>query len=133
MSPVLYQPAAARRTARTTRYPARKAGLNMASSQPVPENVQLRYGNAAVFDRADTRAKEIAHLMPGDPVTVLAAEGEFYRVQLPDGVVGFVFAHNLTGTDMPLTVSEQDHADRRAEAAARPPGGWRGMLRRLHR
>jgi hypothetical protein len=105
----------------------------MASSQPVPGNVQLRYGSAAVFDRADTRAKEVGHLQPGDPVTVLAAEGEFYRVQLPDGLVGFVFAHNLVGTDMPLTASEQDHADRQAADAARPPGGWRGMIRRLQR
>jgi hypothetical protein len=105
----------------------------MASSQPVPQNVQLRYGSAVVFDRADLRAQEVGRLEPGDPLLVLSAEGEFYRVQLPDGAAGFVFAHNLTGAHMPLTASEQDHADRRAAVADQAPTGWRGLLHRLRR
>jgi hypothetical protein len=103
----------------------------MASNQPTPTNLSLRYKTADVFDRADTRATVIAHLTQADPFTVLGAEGEFYQVRLPDGVVGFIFAHNVRGTDMPLTDLEQGRADTQAANAARPPGGWRGLLRRL--
>ena len=103
----------------------------MASNELTPANVQLRYASAVVFGRADTRAKEVGRLMPGDAVTVLSAEAEFYRVQLPDGTAGFVYAHNLTGSDMPLTVTEQAESDRHAADAARRPSGWRGVLSRL--
>jgi hypothetical protein len=103
----------------------------MASPEPIPENVQLRYGSASVFERADTHAKEVGKLQRGDPLVVLGTEGEFYQVRLPDGTVGFVYAHNLVGSNMPLTTSEQETADVRAAAATRPPGGWRGVLQRL--
>ncbi len=103
----------------------------MASNQPTPSDLSLRYNTADVFDRADTRAKVIAHLTQADPFTVLGTEGDFYQVRLPDGVVGFIYSHNVTGTDMPLTDREQNRADTQAANAARPPGGWRGLLRRL--
>jgi hypothetical protein len=103
----------------------------MASNPPTPSNLSLRYKTADVFDRADTRAKVIAHLTQADPFTVLGTEGDFYQVRLPDGAVGFIYSHNVTGTDMPLTDREQEIADDKAADAARPPGGWRGVLRRL--
>ena len=105
----------------------------MATSDPAPENVRLRYGSASVFERPDTRAKEIGQLGPSDVITVLGSEGEFYRVALPDGTVGFVWAHNVDGAHLPLTTSEQQRADERTAAADRPPGGWRGILQRLQR
>ena len=111
----------------------------MASPPPSPGNVHLRYGSADVFERADTRAKVIAQLAPNDPFTVLGTEtragtsDEFYQVRLPDGTIGFVYAHNLTGSDMPLTDREQHTADESAAAAAKPPGGWRGLRQRLDR
>jgi hypothetical protein len=91
----------------------------------------LRYGSADVFERADTRAKVIAQLESHDPFALLGTEGEFYHVRLPDRAVGFIWAHNVVGTDMPLTVTEQRIADTRAAEAARPPRGWRGLLHRL--
>jgi hypothetical protein len=75
----------------------------------------------------------ITLLAPHEPFTVLGTEGEFYQVRVPDGPVGFVYALNVSGTDMPLTASEQRDADERAALAARPPRGWRGMLQRLRR
>jgi hypothetical protein len=103
----------------------------MASNSPTPSNLSLRYNTADVFDRADTRATVIAHLTQADPFTVLGAEGEFYQVRLPDGVVGFIFAHNVRGTDMPLTALEQGRADAEAASASRSSGGWRGRLQRF--
>ena len=103
----------------------------MASPPPSPGNLRLRYGSADVFERADTRAQVIAQLASHDPFTVLGTEGEYYQVRLPDGAVGFIYAHNVVGTDMPLTVNEQRSADDRAAEAARPPQGWRGLLHRL--
>lgn len=103
----------------------------MANSAPLPGNLSLRYGSAEVFERADTRAAVIARLAPGDPFTVHGTEGEFYHVRLPNEAMGFVYAQNLVGTDMPLTVNEQRNADDRAATAARPPGGLRGLLQRL--
>ena len=105
----------------------------MASPPPSPGNLRLRYGSADVFDRADTRAKVIAQLARSDPFTVLGTQDEFYQVRLPDGAVGFIWAQNVSGTDMPLTVNEQRDADDRAALAARPPQGWRGLLQRLRR
>jgi hypothetical protein len=84
-----------------------------------------------VFDRADTRAQVIARLAPCDAFTVLGAEGEFYRVELPGEVTGFIYAHNVIGTDLPLTGAEQRLAEDRAALAAQPHGGWRGWARRL--
>jgi hypothetical protein len=101
------------------------------ASTPPPSNISLRYNTADVFERADTRAKVIAHLTQADPFTVLGTESEFYQVRLPDGVVGFIYAHNVIGTDMPLTDIEQRDADERAARDARPPGGMKGMFRRL--
>ncbi len=103
----------------------------MASPPPSPGNLRLRYGMAKVFERADTRAKVIAELAQDDPFAVLGTEGEYYQVRLPDGAVGFIYAQNVAGTDMPLTDNEQRNADDRAALAARPPGGWRGLLQRL--
>ncbi len=103
----------------------------MASSLPAPDNLQLRYGSANVFARADTRAKVIAQLNLGDPFSVLGTEDEFYQIRLPDGTVGFVYAQNVVGTDMPLTANEQRNADDRAATAASRPSGWRGVLQRL--
>ena len=97
----------------------------------LPSNLSLRYNTADVFDRADTRATVIAHLTQTDPFTVLGTAGEFYQVQLPDGAVGFIYAHNVTGTDMPLTDREQRNADDQAARDARPPGGWRGLVQRF--
>jgi len=105
----------------------------MAPSQPPPENVRLRYHSAGVYERADTRSQEVAQLGLGDPFAVLGIEGEYYQVRLATGTIGFVWAHNLTGSNMPLTTSEQATADHRAAAAARPPSGWRGVLHRLRR
>src|SRR5919202_441630 len=102
----------------------------MASPPPSPGNLRLRYGSADVFERADTRAKVIAQLASHDPFAVLGTEGEFYQVRLPDGAVGFIYAHKFVGTDIPLPVTEQRAADDRAAAAARPPRGWRGLLHR---
>jgi hypothetical protein len=103
----------------------------MSSDAPLPGNLRLRYGSADVLERADARAKVIAQLARDDPFTVLGTEGEFYQVRLPDGATGFIYAQNVSGTDMPLTVNEQHDADDRAEQAARPPQGWRGLLHRL--
>ncbi|HZR97731.1 MAG TPA: SH3 domain-containing protein [Chloroflexota bacterium] len=103
----------------------------MASSSPSPDNVGLRYGSAEVFDRADTHASVVARLAPGDPFTVHGTEGEFYRVRLQDQTEGFVYAQNLMGRNMPLTANEQRNADERAAFAARPSGGWRGLLQRF--
>lgn len=111
----------------------------MASTQPTPENVGLRYGSANVFERADTHAKVIALLGPEDPFTVLGTEtrtstsDEFYQVRLADGTLGFVYAHNLVGSHMPLTDREQDTADKQAAADTKPPGGWRGLRQRFDR
>jgi hypothetical protein len=103
----------------------------MASSSPTPDKVGLRYGSADVFERADTRASVIARLTPGDPFTVAGTDGEFYRVQVPGVVDGYIYAQNLVGMNMPLTANEQRNADDRAAIAARPTGGWRGLLQRL--
>jgi hypothetical protein len=103
----------------------------MASPPPSPGNLRLRYGSADVFERPDTHAKVMAQLAPHDPFTVLGTAGEFYEVRLPDGAKGFIYAQNVVGTDMPLTVNEQRNADDRATAAARPPQGWRGLVHRL--
>jgi hypothetical protein len=103
----------------------------MATIQRMPENVGLRYGNASVFEQADTHTREVAQLGAGVAFTVVGAEGEYYRVRLDAETTGFVYAHNLVGSNMPLTASEQRTADERAAAAARPPGGWRGLLYRL--
>lgn len=61
-----------------------------------------------------------------DPFAIDGTEGDFYRVTLPDGVPGFIYAHNV-----PLTNRQQHDADDRAAAAARPTGGWRGTLNRV--
>ena len=103
----------------------------MASNQPGPTHLRLRYKTASIFERADTRSPEVGHLEEHDAFTVLGAEGEFYHVQLPSGMVGFVYAHSVVGTDMPLTDREQHNADERAAEAAKPTGGWRGALDRL--
>ncbi len=105
----------------------------MATDSPTPKNVHLRYQLVSVFEHADTSSNEIAQLGPEDHFTVEGAEGDFYRLRLVAGNVGFVFAHNLVGSHLPLTAAEQHSADQRAAAAARPPGGWRGLLRRLGR
>ena len=105
----------------------------MLTNEPAGESPRLRYGSASVFARADTHTKQVAQLEPGQPFTVLGTEGEFYQVQLPDGSVGFVYAHNVIGSNLPLTVGEQQQADDRAARAAQPPGGWRGLLGRLRR
>jgi hypothetical protein len=103
----------------------------MATDVPAPENGQLRYGSANVFERADVHSPQVGELTTNDPFVVLGTEEEFYQVRLPDATVGFVYAHNLIGSHMPLTASEQHTADDRAAAAARPHGGWRGLLGRL--
>ena len=103
----------------------------MTAGQPTPENVVLRYGSAKVFERADTNSPEITVLGAGDAFTVLGTEGEYYQVRLADGTLGFVWSHNVDGTDMPLTTNEQARADERAADAARPPGGWRGAMNRI--
>jgi Bacterial SH3 domain len=103
----------------------------MATNQPPPENVRLRYQSAGVFERADTRSREIAQLGPGDPFTVLGTEGDYYQVRLANGTLGYIWVQNLTGSNMPLTTNEQAMADERAAAAVRPPTGWRGVLHRL--
>jgi len=103
----------------------------MEGSSPSPGKLGLRYGSAEVFDRADTRASVIARLAPGDPFTVHGSEGEFYRVELADGGMGFIYAQNIVGADLPLTANEQRNAEDRAALAARPPGGWRGWVQRL--
>ena len=105
----------------------------MTADSPAPENVQLRYQVVSMFEHADTSSKVIAELRSDDRLSVLGTEGEYYRVRLVDGSIGFIFAHNLVGSHMPLTATEQHSADQRAAAAARPPGGWRGLLRRLSR
>ncbi len=103
----------------------------MASDQPAPENVKLRYKSASVYQRADTHSTEVGQLESDDSFTVLGTEQEYYQVRLADGSVGFVYAQNLIGSNMPLTAVEQEHADTRAADAAKPPGGWRGALHRL--
>ena len=103
----------------------------MANDSPLPSNLRLRYGSANIFDQADTRSKVTGILHPDDTFTVLGTEGEFYQVRLSDGAVGFVYAQNVVGTDMPLTANEQRNADDRAALAARPVAGWRGLLQRL--
>jgi hypothetical protein len=103
----------------------------MASDSPAPSSLRLRYGSANVLERTDARAKVTVQLHPGDAFTVLGTEDEYYRIRLPDGTVGFVYAQNVVGTDLPLTTNEQRNADDRAALAARPRGGLRGMLQRL--
>ena len=71
-----------------------------------------------------------------EDVRIHLSPGEYYRVRMADGPVGFVFAHNLIGligSHMPLTATEQHTADERVAAAARPPGGWRGLVQRISR
>lgn len=101
-----------------------------ASSQPLPNDVHLRYGSATMFAHADTHSEQLKLLAADDRFNIVGAEGEFYRVVLADDTVGFVFAHNVAGTDLPLTQVEQHLKDERA-AAARPADGWRGALNRL--
>ena len=101
------------------------------SSQPRPENVRLRYGSAALFAQADVHSGELRRLEPSDPFTVVGTEGEFYRVSLPDGATGYVFAHNLSGENLPLTLREQAAEAERAATASQGAGGWRGALGRL--
>jgi len=103
----------------------------MASDQPAPENVKLRYKSASVYQRADTHSAEVGQLTTDDAFTVLGTEQEYYQVRLADGSVGFIYAQNLVGSNMPLTAVEQEQADTRAANAARPAGGWRGALNRL--
>jgi len=103
----------------------------MATSQPTPGNLRLRYGTASVFERPDTHSKEVAQLGAADVYTVVGVEGEYYRVQLADGTAGYVYSSNVVGTDMPLTASEQVMADERAALASHSEGGWRGMVKRL--
>ena len=103
----------------------------MTTGQPMPDNVVLRYGSAKVFERADTLSPELTLLGPDDTFTVLGTESEYYQVRLADGRVGFVWSHNVDGTDMPLTTNEQTRADERAARAAQPPGGWRGAMNRI--
>jgi hypothetical protein len=103
------------------------------SSQPTPEHVRLKYGAAPVFAQASTGSPQVGELAPGDPITVLGAEGDFYQVQLAEGTRGFVYWHNLDGSNMPLTASERTQAALVAAAANEPPAGWRGILHRLLR
>jgi hypothetical protein len=105
----------------------------MTTDSPAPENVHLRYQVVSLFEHADTSSKEMAQLRSDDRFSVLGTEGEYYRVRLVDGSVGFIFAHNLVGSHMPLTATEQHSADERAAAAARPPGGWRALVQRISR
>jgi hypothetical protein len=72
----------------------------MASSAPLPENGQLRYSAAPVFDRADLGAKVITQLYRGDAFTVVGSEGKFYQVRLTNGALGFVYGNNLSGLDL---------------------------------
>jgi len=103
----------------------------MATDTPVPEDVHLRYGSASVFERADVHSPQVGQLASDDAFVVEGTEEEFYRVRLPAGTVGFVYAHNLVGSHMPLTASEQHTADDRAAAESRSHGGLRGLLERL--
>lgn len=105
----------------------------MTTSSPAAENVHLRYQVVSVFEQPDTSSRQTALLGSEDRFAVLGTDGEFYRVQLVNGTVGFVFAHNLVGSHLPLTAAEQHSADERAAAAARLPGGWRGLLQRVSR
>lgn len=105
----------------------------MASSQPVPEHVRLRYGVAPVFEEANSSSRQLGQLAPGDPITVLGAEEDFYQVRLADGTLGFIYWHNLVGSNMPLTASEKVQAALLTAAANEPPSGWRGILHRLQR
>ncbi len=102
----------------------------MSADQPAPGNVQLRYTSAKVFERPDTRASEIGELARGDAFSVLGTDGEFYQIRLPNGTNGFVYAHNVVGSNLPLTASEQETAARRAAEAAYAGSGWRGVLKR---
>lgn len=95
-----------------------------------PSNVLLRYGSAKVFDGPDTHSHELAELAKGDPFTVIGADGEYYQVQLPDGTTGFVYAHNLIGSNMPPTASEQETTIRREAEAARVASTWRARAGR---
>jgi hypothetical protein len=105
----------------------------MATGQPPAQELELRYGSASIFERADVRSKQLGQLAKDDSFTVLGTEGDFYQVVLPDGVVGFVYAANVVGSNLPLTDREQVAADERAATASQPAGGWRGMLGRLRR
>ena len=108
-----------------------KVGNTMVSTQPVPEDVQLRYGSASVFAQADVYSPHVREMAKGDPFTIDGTEGDFFRVTLPDGVPGFIYAHNLRGNHLPLTDRQQHDADHRAALAAQPAGGWRGAVNRL--
>ena len=105
----------------------------MTTGQPMPDNLVLRYGSAKVFERADTQSPAIARLETGAAFTVLGTRGEYYQVRLADGRLGFVGAHNLDGSQMPLTANQQARADERDADAGRPPSGWRGVLNRVRR
>ncbi len=105
----------------------------MSASESGPHDLGLRYGLASVFERADVRSPEMAQLRRGDAFEVVGAEGEFYRVRLPDGTVGFVFDQNIVGSGLPLTESERRQAAEAAAAAGRVPAGWRGLLARVRR
>lgn len=75
----------------------------MPSSAPLPENGQLRYSAAPMFDRADLGARVVTQIYRGDAFTVLGSEGEFYQVRLTNGAIGFVYGNNLSGMDLPRT------------------------------
>jgi hypothetical protein len=102
----------------------------MATEQPTTGTVQLRYGSAKVFEQADTRGRELGELTQGDSFSVVSAEGEYYQVKLADGTIGYVYAHNLTGSSLPATAVQQADADRRAANTARDAEGWRGSVKR---
>ena len=102
----------------------------MATDSPVPADIQLRYGSAKVFERPDTRAPEVGELTRDDAFSVLGTESSYFHVQLRGGSLGYVYASNLVGADLPPTALEQETALRRAAEAAHAGGGWRGALKR---
>jgi hypothetical protein len=76
------------------------------ASQPLPTDVRLQWPKVRVLGSAHEGAKAIAQLASGEPFTVLSAQGEFYRVRLSDGAIGFVFARHLVGSNLPVATSE---------------------------
>ena len=103
----------------------------MAGDGPRAGRLRLRYNAATVFTRADLRSAPLQELSNADDFTVLDALGEFYRVRCPDESIGYVYAHNVVGENLPLTFSERVAAEDRAAAAERSPSGWRRFLKRF--
>jgi hypothetical protein len=85
----------------------------MSDEPPAMQRFELRYPSVSLFEQPDTQSRELQQLHQGDPFEVLteqpvsSPEGEFWQVRLADGVIGFIFAHNVVGPPRPPSPEER--------------------------